>query len=359
MQYRFDLIALLVIATVGCSPQPGGNDSGDAGGSAVDAVAQPDSALDVVPDAPIADAGPGSLTASIGPIHLLASEEKTMCVVLRLTNPTPRFVRRVSAHLGEASHHLIVYRSTETTERTTPFVCQGFSGIRDPMHIDTPLLIAQQRDAALELPTNTGVLFAANQMVMLEFHVVNIASAPADVRGDVTLETIAQDPSVVPADVMFWGNLGIHLPPHTTGTVDFFNRPWAGVNVFALTSHTHARGVLSTIHVATATTPDAGSADAAAPEPDIHDARELHRSTNWSDPPLTTFSPALHLADGEGFHLVCNYNNTTGRTIEFGQSVDDEMCFMWAYYYPAPLGTQVCESNIPDAPPGTYCIPSM
>src|SRR4051812_28302571 len=83
-------------------------------------------AISCGPQAGSADAGDGRLAASIGPIHLNPGEEKTMCVVVRLNNETPRYVRRVSAHLGSASHHLIAYRSTQTAEQTTPVVCQGF-----------------------------------------------------------------------------------------------------------------------------------------------------------------------------------------------------------------------------------------
>ena len=59
----------------------------------------------------------------------------------------PEYLQRIRAHLSDASHHLIVYRSNETVEQTTPFRCRGFSGVSSPTMFETPLVIAQNHDA--------------------------------------------------------------------------------------------------------------------------------------------------------------------------------------------------------------------
>ena len=97
-------------------------------------------------------------------------------------------------------------------------------------------------------------------------------------------------------------------------------RPASGTrHVFALTSHTHKLGVLSTIErVAAATSP------ATTP---------IHESQDWSEPPLTQFTPPLTFTGSDGLRLKCNYDNTTNQHVGFGTGVDQEMCFMWVYYY--------------------------
>ena len=92
----------------------------------------------------------------------------------------------------------------------------------------------------------------------------------------------------------------------------------AGQHYFALTTHTHRFGVLSTLERATS-------------ENDPN-ATLLYTSDSWAEPPLTTYDPPLTF-NGDGLRLTCNYRNTTTDPVSFGTSALDEMCFFWGYYY--------------------------
>ncbi|MEI8259495.1 MAG: hypothetical protein WCJ30_27835, partial [Deltaproteobacteria bacterium] len=346
------LFATLTLAAVSgaCASRSMPDDAGDVRAQGVDVLdAAPDNNPYQAPtDVPLVDvpvAAEHDYASSIGPVHLAPGEEVTMCVIQRLTNETAQFVRSVTAHLGPASHHLIFYRSQVTAESTTPTPCRGFSGLTNFSMPDTPMLIAQNLDAHIDMPTGTGMHIAATQMVRLELHAINITAAPVDVVGTVSVHTVDDTVPLIPADMLFWGNTNISIPAHTTADVHFFHQPWPSVRVFGLTSHTHEHGTLATISVATNTTTVAA---------DATDLTEVHRSTSWSDPPLTLFDPPLRLEAAQGYHLACHYNNTTSSTISFGEGFNDEMCFMWAYYYPAPRGLQVCAEY---SGRGTVCFP--
>jgi hypothetical protein len=65
--------------------------------------------------------------------------------------------------------------------------------------------------------------------------------------------------------------------------------------------------------------------------------------TDWSNPPLDLYSPALDFPAGGSMGLAyqCTWNNTTTAPVTFGESYYNEMCFLWHYYYPAQ-GFQYC-----------------
>ena len=65
--------------------------------------------------------------------------------------------------------------------------------------------------------------------------------------------------------------------------------------------------------------------------------------TNWSNPPLVMLDPPLNYptSGGKGFSYQCTWNNPGTTEVKFGESFNDEMCFLWHYYYPSK-GFQVC-----------------
>jgi len=62
---------------------------------------------------------------------------------------------------------------------------------------------------------------------------------------------------------------------------------------------------------------------------------------SYSEPTVNEYNPPLRLEAGDGFHWTCNYLNSTSRTLRFGVTSNDEMCFTVGFFYPdddaAPL----------------------
>lgn len=344
---------LVAVSALACTPQASPvNDAGDAADAAATNDAsiadvpvpddRPQIGLDVPPpeDASQYDAMVATHRYELQfPTDLTPGQEVTRCVIVPMGNAGAEFVRRIYVNLGAASHHLIMYRSTMRTLRETPFPCEGFSGIRSLQDFDTPLAIAQMTESTIQMPNNVGMPVDANEFVRLEFHAVNVTAAPVRAMARVLIDTVDQTAPLAAANLMFWGNVSINLPPNAPSDVEMFQTPLASVRVFGLTSHTHHLGTRATIHRATATR-------MAAPQGNIFtnvvDGQLLHESRSWSEPPLTLFDPPITFAQGEGLHLNCHYQNTTNQTVTFGESVNNEMCFLWAYYYPAPRGVHIC-----------------
>ncbi len=260
------------------------------------------------------------IRASIIARQVTPGDEQHVCVVVHLPNTDAVWIDQVHATLTGGSHHLIVDRqSVGTPEQRTPAPCAP------TMASDTTrLIIAQQAETTLSLPAGTAFSMEPHQPLFLQLHYFNAGDEVRDIDGTVelTLATTGGAPPVE-AKSLFTGSFAISLQPQSPGQSEAFFVPMpesAGTrHVFALTSHTHSLGVRATIE-------RVGSETAPPSTP-------IHTSTNWDEPPLTTFTPPLDFQGTDGLRLICDYQNDTNRTVHFGTAFEDEMCFMWVYYY--------------------------
>ncbi len=297
------------------------------------ATGSPDAAGDADPlggwsvgDAGAADADAGALpvqtfSASVGPITVDAGEETTVCITMKLANPDAIYVPRVTASLAPGSHHLVLYRSTATTESLTPTPCTAFQGVIDGSGV--PVLIAQTLSAELTFPQGVAIKLAPQQMIMLEAHYINAGSVSLQGHGSVTITSLpATTPNIIESDVGFFGTEGIVLAPMSVGSVGpLFVAGIAGTHGFALTTHQHRLGSRFRIWYA-----NSASDTNHTPVAD---------TTDWSNAPLYMMNPVLDFNGQNGLAYECEWDNTTSSIVTFGESALQEMCFLWMYYYPS------------------------
>jgi hypothetical protein len=288
-----------------------------------------------------------------GPITVPPSTENTQCIVVPLGNVASIHVGQIHDLLGNASHHMILYKVAAQATQATPFDCQPFQDTLNPA-LGNPLIISQKKDDTLTLPQGVAFTLDANQMVRLEMHYIN-----ANPTESVTLVTTSTLTTITAADYqydasfIFIGDPDINIPAQSSFTLGpvYFQVPsqYAQSNFFAMTGHEHQWGTDVQIWSATSAT-DPGSL--------------IYTNTSWSDPVTTPFAPPFHVAPNGGFKFQCDWFNASTSAVSFGESANDEMCFFWAYYYPAqPSGAQVCfhTDQVPGGPPtGTdACCPGV
>ena len=259
----------------------------------------------------------GKLAAFIEITDVPSGAEAHRCVLVELPNTEPVWVSALHASLGNGSHHMIVDRPGAQSE-----LINDAEECSPTMGGDTSrLLIAQQHETRLDLPDGVGFRLEAKQRIFLQLHYVNTTTKPFTIKGTIELELFAKDARPIEAKSVFTGSTSITLPPRQSGESKHFqvlpaDPAW---NVFAMTSHTHQLGVHATIE-------RVASASAPAVTP-------LHESRDWAEPPLTVFQQPLVFDGTDGLRLTCRYMNTTDRDVHFGTGVNDEMCFMWVYYF--------------------------
>ena len=327
------LVTLLVILLLACGGTDGGTSAGTGGDGGSGGTAGTGGAAgsgggggSFVP--------PGdSYSVKWGPTTVPGGTESTQCVVKRLGNSGSISVHEIHNSLGATSHHFIVYRVNDTVERPDPYSCQPFSDTFN----DPPLIITQRADDRLTLPDGVAYTMEPNQMVRLELHYINVSAAPQVAEATSTFVPIPQEQVENEANVIFMGDTGINIPAmseHTLGP-SFIQLPsrFDGVSYFAVTGHEHQWGTNVYVEVAE-------SAD--APGMPVYDIPTFL----WNEPETVTYNDdPFTVPDGGGFRITCDWNNRSDSPVYFGTGVDDEMCFLWAYYFPS-RGALVCANGL-------------
>jgi hypothetical protein len=275
-----------------------------------------------------ADGGQTEFVITIGDWTMAPGKETTRCIQKRLGNTQAIMVRSITTQLSEGSHHLIIYRSNADDEILEPQVCQPF--VETLGGATVPLMVTEIPEETLRFPEGTGIELAANQMIRIEAHYLNYFPNDIVAHADITFEAYAETSTVEKVDMLFFGHGNIYLAPGEEHTSDwhYFDVP-NGAKVFALTGHTHAYGTLVEIRTA------AGLND---PGEQIYPGE---KPFVWSEAPIEQFDPPFEFDSGRGLQMRCSWKNTSKMPVYFGQSAKDEMCFLWAYYYPSQ-GYRLC-----------------
>lgn len=271
--------------------------------------------------------GPGNATVQIGPVALQPGVEKTVCVNQRLPIDDPLVINRIAVDLAPGSHHLIVYATDETQDHAEPINCSPFSHI---LAGDRPLTIVQKPHDELVFPPNVGLLLDAHQMIKLEAHYIN--ASPQALAGSATVRfdglRNAAGADFIPAAMAFWGTSNFKIPAKSKGDTGVrFERGYTASYFFALTTHQHQLGTRMRIWH--------------SPKPRDTSQMPLADNTNWAEPPLYRVDPPIQFDGVSGLSYRCEWNNTTDMPVGFGESANDEMCFVWMYYFPSH-GFEMC-----------------
>ncbi len=259
-----------------------------------------------------------------GPKTIPPGVEDVECIVMRLGNDVPAKINRIHNVLGNVSHHLIVYEAIETEERLEPFACDSVENLISEEK-GLPLVITQKAEETLQLPDGVAFAFKENTFIRLELHYVNATDSPMEVEVTSTFIPIAEADFEHAAGLVFIGNPDISIAPNSAGTLGptFLELPpeLYGVNFFGITGHEHQWG--TNVYVETAPGRDmSGTA--------VYDLPNF----DWDEPETVYFEPGFTVPDGGGFNFTCEWFNGSSRRVGFGEGVNDEMCFFWAYYYP-------------------------
>jgi hypothetical protein len=264
-----------------------------------------------------------ALKLSIEPFDVQPGTERQVCKTINLPTATAIDVVMMRSTMVGVSHHFNAYKVL-TDQATAPVDPSD-----EAVHDCAPAAEQLGGDAAyifgsaapervLELPAGVAFHLEAGHRIILEQHVINTTANV--LQGGVDYELyVEEDPEKVAhhADILWLANWSFFIPPNgTTSDTTHCVVPYP-IEVFGLTSHTHALGS----HFSIEKWSESGTS-------------HLYDSYDWQHPPYMDFAPTFALEAGEGFEWTCTWDNPTDQLVGPGKESTDEMCMTFAYAYP-------------------------
>jgi len=273
-----------------------------------------DSALPDGGGSPIVDAPP---TDGFAPListtwSLDSSTEKYLCVRLTVTQDT--YVKAIRPVAPVGTHHAVLMLGPggQVADGTTE--CD--SSLTEPA-----IYASGVGTEEIDFPDGIGLHLLPGQQLFLNLHLFNVSDGT--ITGTSGVEFLPADPSEIvhPAGTVLAGKMaGLVVVPGTSDQVGTCTTP-AGTTMFGVAPHMHLLG--SHMNV----TYDDGSGNAPT--------TVLDTDYSFDDQKFRMFQPITTVAGGK-YTVTCSYVNTTGKTVPFGESTEDEMCFAMTYVYPPP-----------------------
>ncbi len=307
------LAGLVLLAGCGGSdgPPPPGADADTDSDSDSDSDADTDGDTDTGTEPPW-----DTLELVFGPYDLAGGEQRDFCEWFDLETDAPTNVVRFSQTNGGYAHHFNLHAASFDHEPGEG-ACPDFIGA----FVDSRTIYPGTRDQGpAVMPAGVAYVLEAGQQMFFNLHLFNGGDEP--VTDTVRVDLDIGDPSRewIPAGTVALTSLTIEIPPRSDGSATTECPYPVDVNLISMTSHTHGRSTLVTANL---------YEDGIAGE-------EIYRSDTWADPAIAQFDPALFIPRGTGITATCEYSNPDDRTIVYGGTADDEMCFVFGHYFPGP-----------------------
>jgi hypothetical protein len=291
------------------------------------------------------DGGTGAQLASLtfGPLNLAPGDDVTKCVVVRLGNTSALHIGAIRNQVSAGVLGLAVYKSTDTTEQTTPFDCRTVEDYLSPRDL---LFFSRKSDDTLTMPEGIGRTFSANQMIQLEVHAFNDTSDNLAVQTSTAFTPMADASFKNEAAAFLIALADFRIPPGPYQQNFYISVPSSvtGHGFFAISAFQHKYGVGVTVGTA-------DSATAASSSP-VYDPA----SYDWRAPPTVYPTAPFTVPDNGGFSVTCNWNNTGTATAQAGSLAAQETCAVFGYYAPGAGFTSCTNSTVVMG--ATICCPN-
>jgi hypothetical protein len=175
----------------------------------------------------------------------------------------------------------------------------------------------------LDFPTDVGLHIPAGTQIHLNLHLFNATDEP--IEGDTAILVKAQTtPPPMLAEMVFAGKILFSIPSNDQDFTTIGGCTVStGFTTFAVWPHQHQLGTHQKISVIRGTGQSAVTTV-------LHDG-----AYSFSEQNYYLQDPMFEVQAGDKIEVACTWRNNTGRSVGFGESSEEEMCFGGFYRFPA------------------------
>ena len=266
---------------------------------------------DATPDAYVPPAG---YTRLIGGTWNLAAGQKDTYVCVRFTVAQDTYITNIIAQAPSGTHHTVLSISDGSTAGPDNQYPCNVSELGMVM-----LYASGVGTSPLDFPANVGVKIAAGTQVHLNLHLFNATDNPLSGESAIWVKSQAT-PTPTLAEMVFAGRIAFAIAANNqdTNIVGGCNNT-RNFSLFAVWPHMHQLANHSKFEIIRGGVPQV-----------IHDAPYTFAEQNYYKK-----SPEIQVMNGDQIRVTCTFRNNTGQVVTFGDSSNQEMCFVGMYRYPA------------------------
>jgi hypothetical protein len=297
---HFALASLLMMAACGGGSNPGVDGGGD------------DDTPDAAQGTP--DADNAGWTMLIGRSWTIPEGVYDIYRCTRIQIDRDIYVQGFRSEAPLGSHHAVLTYATSNPGQLGDYNCNVNS--LDFQHM---VYASGVGTDDFMFPDDVAVRIPAGSFLNLNLHLFNAGDVEISGSSGVLIKELPAEPTTL-ADMMFAGDMSLSIPPGVPGHIEqggcTLSREY---NVVSLWPHMHQHATHQKLELTRGGTTTV----------------LLDENYSFSDQKNWPQDPILNFQSGDELNVVCTYHNTSGSTVNWGDSSTEEMCFTGLYVYPA------------------------
>ena len=187
-----------------------------------------------------------------------------------------------------------------------------------------PIFTAGAGANALKLPDGVAHELKAGSQLVVQLHLLNSATKSVTNAAEIAME-VTERADTQAVQIGGFGSFQISLPPARTSSITSECTLPRTSRLVALMPHMH--------QLATSMKLELG--------PSADDLQLIYSRDPWNFDQQTIDGLDMTVEAGKHARLTCHYDNTTDRTVTYGESTFDEMCFLGVFWVGDPTNCVV------------------
>jgi copper type II ascorbate-dependent monooxygenase-like protein len=244
---------------------------------------------------------------------LAAGEEKYLCYGMQLAEANDIAITSFASFTSDQVHHMEVFQAL-APEAPGLNECDGTFKLTW-----LPLFGGGKNAGGLQLPSGAGFKLPKDASLIVQIHLLNATQAPVTQHLVVNMDYAADPTAVTPAGIFAFGSMTIDLPAHSMGMqITSSCKLPLNMNVFAAQPHMHYLGTKLEFDLG-------ASADSMS---------SVYGRDPWQFGGQPIDNWVQNLQAGQFGKVTCTYDNTTDHDVQYGESTNNEMCYLVLFYTP-------------------------